>query len=85
MNMHVRRWQAENSRFKRSCKFLRSIEAIAFEAIHAGFNDQDGAAWVRLAEPTARTTENCISWYRWKLRKLGFEVPRSNGLPKAAA
>lgn len=55
----------------------RNIEAIACEAILAGFNDEEAAAWVKSIEPTARTTPACIAWYRAKMRKHGISVPSS--------
>jgi hypothetical protein len=55
----------------------RNIEAIAREAILAGFNDVEAAEWVRTIEPTARTTPACIAWYRVKMRKDGINVPSS--------
>lgn len=58
----------------------RSIEAIAREAILAGLNDEDAAEWVKLIEPTARTTAHCIAWYRARMRKHGIAVPGSRKL-----
>lgn len=53
-------------------KRTRSIAKLAMEAINAGFNSVDAAAWVRLIEPTARTTPRCIDWYRWDMRRRGL-------------
>lgn len=54
------------------------IGLVAKEAIRDGKCNEEALAVVRSRFPEARTSEECIKWYRSKLRSLGEPIEKNS-------
>lgn len=61
----------------KTANLKRGIGILAQAEIIKGKSDQEALAIVLAYFPDAKTTIECIEWYRSKLRTAGYDVPAS--------
>lgn len=52
----------------------RGVGAVARDAIRRGMSNEEALAHVLAVLPDAKTTMQCINWYRCKMRRNGEKV-----------